>query len=99
MRLLTLSKLLLLFVFVSFVTPEPSYAQLDSETVQGSLRNISPRLINGSPYQRVEFTGESGQQLTIDALSSDFDAYLVLKDSNGTVIAEDNDGVAIVTLV
>ena len=91
MPLSKISKLLLLICFVFFATSDPSYAQLESETVQGRLRNISPRLRDGSPYQRVEFTGESGQQITIDVSSSDFDAYLILKDSNGAVIAEDNN--------
>jgi hypothetical protein len=92
MRLSTFSKVLLLFGIIFCVIPEAAYAEFDSERVQGSLESSDVRTSDGSPYQRLEFRGEAGQQITIELTSSDFDAYLILQDSNGRNIAVDDDG-------
>jgi hypothetical protein len=92
MHLSTGFRVLLLFGIIFCVIPEAAHAEFDSERVQGSLESSDARTSDGSPYQRLEFRGEAGQQITIELTSSDFDAYLILQDSNGRNIAVDDDG-------
>jgi hypothetical protein len=48
-------------------------------------------LQDGSYYQEFAFTGQAGQQIRILLESSDFDTYLILIDSAGNRIAENDD--------
>ena len=47
---------------------------------------------NGSHYDRWVVTARLGQRLVIIMESDDFDAYLLLEDQDGAVIAQDDDG-------
>lgn len=63
-------------------------------TVSGRLSASSPALDDGSHYQLWQFTGQAGQQVTIELRSDDFDAYLILADgmTPDVQIAQDDDG-------
>ncbi len=54
------------------------------QTVEGSLSETQP-------FAYYTFEADAGTVVSITLVSSDFDAYLVLLDSNGNVIAEDDD--------
>jgi hypothetical protein len=48
---------------------------------------------SGGGYQDMwEFEGRQGQDVTIEMHSSDFDSYLELRDDQGSVLAENDDG-------
>lgn len=62
------------------------------QTVRGELANATSRRRNDSTlYNSYTFTGQAGEVVEISLSSSDFDAYLMLTDSNGSVIAGDDD--------
>ena len=44
-----------------------------------------------APYQVWQFEGRRGQRVAIDLTSADFDAYLLLRDPDGYVVATDDD--------
>lgn len=46
---------------------------------------------DGSLYDAYKFSGSSGQQVTIDLESQDFDPYLILLDPAGRRISENDD--------
>src|SRR5262245_8797752 len=54
------------------------------DTIEGSLTN-------SSPSQSYTFVGDTGQAVTITQHSSDFDSYLILRDSNGNIVITDDD--------
>lgn len=63
------------------------------QPVQGALTNadcVSP--LQGRPADRYSFSGTAGQQITIQASSANLDPFLYLIDSNGKIIAADDDG-------
>lgn len=47
---------------------------------------------NASYYELYEFYGESGQQITIELISSEFDAFLFVFNAADKILAEDDDG-------
>jgi serine protease Do len=59
--------------------------------VTGILTGRDPHLRNQGPYQRWRFYGTSGQTVTIDAMSDDFDAYAQLMDPALNIVARDDD--------
>lgn len=73
--------------------PEPEITNLPSDglvygdTVQGIISN-------SLPSQQYRFRGGAGDTVTFSmaTTSGDLDAYLILVDTSGNVIAEDNDG-------
>jgi hypothetical protein len=92
MNLLNVLRTLLFSGIILCTVQEAAQAQFDSERFQGNLESSDARLNDGSPYNRLRFGGEAGQQITIELMSSDFDAYLILQDSDGRVIGKDDDG-------
>jgi hypothetical protein len=62
-------------------------------SVSGTLTMSDPVLPSDqSHYKLFTFMGQAGQRIQIDLMSSDFDAYLYLRDMNGQNIASDDDG-------
>lgn len=60
--------------------------------VTDSLTGRDPvRRGNRAPYHLWSFEGRRGQRLTVDLTSSDFDAYLVVRDPDGFTIGSDDD--------
>jgi len=53
---------------------------------------VTGRLVEGSSGDRYELRGESGSRVAIDLKSYDFDAYLVLVDSDGDEMSDDDGG-------
>jgi hypothetical protein len=62
---------------------------VESKT-EGALGSSSPVLRDGSRYGTHTFSGEASQVVSID-LGASFDTYLILLDSNGNKIAENDD--------
>ena len=61
-------------------------------SVTGTLTMSDPVLPSDqSHYKLFTFMGSAGQTVQIDLMSSDFDAYLYLRDQNGQNIAQDDD--------
>ena len=59
--------------------------------INGRLDSNSQKASSGRYYNIHFFEGKTGEQLTIDLVSEEFDTYLVLADSEGNKIAEDDD--------
>ena len=66
-------------------------AEPAQETIVDRLDHNSDRLEDGSYYNLHTFEGKARETLTIDLISDDFDAYLILVDPNGDLIARDRD--------
>ena len=64
------------------------------QTVEGQLTSSDPVGLRArkSPYHVWTLDGQRGQRLVLDLRSSEFDSYLVLRDSDGFVIGSDDDG-------
>ncbi len=74
-------------------THPPQYlAQVTTTTVTGQLDETSPKLEDGSYFNRHTFKGTAGETLLIDLVSTAFDAYLLLLGPDGTTVAQDDDG-------
>lgn len=58
---------------------------------KGSLSAGDSVLDDGSLYDAYKFSGSSGQQVTINLESQDFDPYLILLDPSGRRISENDD--------
>lgn len=84
----------ILSVFISFLLFCPT-ASAQAETLlktAGTLSETSDaRLEDGSLYDAHQFSGSSGQQVTIILESRDFDPYLILLDPDGERIDENDD--------
>lgn len=62
------------------------------QTIAGELTPNSPTLEDdGSYYEAHTLEGSAGEALTIDLISDDFDAYLILVSPTGEHIAQDDD--------
>jgi len=61
------------------------------QTMSGQLRPADPKLSDGSVYQAWTFIGRAGESVQVDVMSSDFDAYAIIQDGNGTKLAFDDD--------
>jgi hypothetical protein len=60
--------------------------------VADSLTARDPQRRSGhAPYQVWQFEGRRGQRVAIDLTSSDFDAYLLLRDPDGYLVGTDDD--------
>lgn len=51
-----------------------------------------PAILKPGREHRWEFAGQSGQVVNINMVSPDFDTFLELRDSNGAILAENDDG-------
>ncbi len=64
---------------------------LRGQTMTGQLTNSDPKLADGSPYQAWTYVGRAGEQIQVDVVSADFDAYAIIQDTNGNRLASDDD--------
>ena len=62
------------------------------QTMSGRLSPTDPKLSDGSVYQAWTYIGTSGETITVDVVSTDFDAYAIVQDGNGVKLAADDDG-------
>ncbi len=61
-------------------------------SVSDSLTAGDPRLRSRStPYHVWMLHGRAGQRLVVDLMSSDFDAYLIVRDADGRMMGSDDD--------
>lgn len=58
---------------------------------RGVLQRGDRTLDDGSLYHVYTFNGRSGQRITLNLTSNEFDTYLILLDSNGENIADNDD--------
>lgn len=54
--------------------------------------SVNGALTNDAPAVEYDFEGRAGQTITITLASTEFDAYLLLKDAGGDRLAADDDG-------
>ena len=66
-------------------------AQSQTLEERGRLERGDRTLDDGSYYDLYEIDARAGQEIRIELTSSDFDTYLILVDSNGQPIAENDD--------
>ena len=64
---------------------------MKGQTVSGQLSVGDPRLSDNSVYQAWTYIGARGERIRIDVMSSAFDAYAILEDASGKVLARDDD--------
>ncbi|MEL7038240.1 MAG: trypsin-like peptidase domain-containing protein [Cyanobacteria bacterium J06592_8] len=65
---------------------------LDGPEIRGRLDNSDSILpIDNSYYDIYSFEGEAGQQIAIEMSSQDLDPYLILLNSDGSELAQDDD--------
>jgi hypothetical protein len=64
---------------------------LRGQVVQGRLTPSDARLADNTVYQAWTFYGQAGEMVTLDVMSTDFDAYAVIQSLNGNVLARDDD--------
>ncbi|USR90058.1 DVUA0089 family protein [Phormidium yuhuli AB48] len=71
----------------------PQAVQLDGAPIRGQLGSDSNMLpVDNSYFNAYSFEGRAGQTVVLNMTSNEFDAYLILLDSNGNSIAQDDDG-------
>lgn len=75
---------LVLSLGISIIISAQTTAITPGETVEGTLDATTP-------FIDYDLTVDTASTVTITLESSDFDAYLALRDSEGTVIVEDDD--------
>ncbi|MCJ8282293.1 MAG: tetratricopeptide repeat protein, partial [Rivularia sp. ALOHA_DT_140] len=64
----------------------------DINTINGKLDSSSKKLSDKNIYYNIHnFEGKAGDKIFIELTSKDFDAYLILRDSEDNNIAEDNN--------
>lgn len=64
---------------------------LRGQTVRGRLTSNDATLADTTFYQSWTFYGQAGEMVTLEVTSTDFDAYAVIQDQNGNVLARDDD--------
>ncbi|MBI5667743.1 MAG: PPC domain-containing protein [Chloroflexi bacterium] len=72
------------------VAAEPTAAPASGTLAIGD--SVTGTLTKESPAVDYVFEGSAGQTVTITLASTDFDAYLLLKDASGDTLASDDDG-------
>lgn len=90
----TLQKLSLISVIISLpvlIGSPSAWAGTLLKTAGTLSKATDSRLEDGSLYDAHQFSGTSGQQVTIILESRDFDPYLILVDPSGERIAENDD--------
>ena len=91
MRSRFLAPAVLLLIACSHTAPVRMGAISMNGEVTGVLTSRDPHLSNEGPNQSWRFYGTSGQTVTIDAMSDDFDPYARLMDPALNVVARDDD--------
>jgi hypothetical protein len=61
------------------------------QVVQGRLTTSDARLQDNTYFQAWTYYGQAGETITLDVMSTDFDAYAVIQDPNGNALARDDD--------
>ncbi len=74
------------------VTRSSNALNLDGNAIASVLTASDNTLPDGSYYKAYQFQGEAGQSVVIEMRGNGIDPYLVLFDSTGRKIAEDDDG-------
>lgn len=69
----------------------PVKAQSNAVHQLGVLDSADPTLSDGSHFDSYEIAGSAGQRVTISLDSSEFDTFLGLLDSEGNLIASNDD--------
>jgi len=64
---------------------------LRGQVVQGRLGPSDSRLADNTFFQAWTYYGQAGEVITFDVMSTEFDAYAVIQDMNGHVLARDDD--------
>jgi len=64
---------------------------LRGQMVTGRLTLNDARLADNSLYQAWAYYGTAGETITLDVVSGEFDAYAVIQDASGNVLARDDD--------
>jgi hypothetical protein len=64
---------------------------LRGQVVQGRLTASDARLSDNTFFQAWTYYGQAGEMITLDVMSTQFDAYAVIQDMNGTALARDDD--------
>ncbi len=93
-RASALARALAAGVVLSLAAAIPARAQQQipiGTTVNGTITSSDPTLGDQSHYKLYTFAGTAGQTVQIDMTSSDFDAYLILRDQSGAQIKTDDD--------
>lgn len=71
---------------------QPTRAIAVGRAVSDSLTDADPKLRSRhAPYHVWALAGRGGQHLVLELTSSDFDAFLLLRDANGGLIGSDDD--------
>ena len=70
----------------------PIAIAMDGRTLNATLTEADKTLPDGSYYKIYQFEGKAGQSVVIEMRGNEIDPYLVLFDSTGRKIAEDDDG-------
>ena len=71
---------------------QPARTIAVGQSVSDSLSAGDPVLRSRhAPYQPWTLDGKAGQRIVIDLMSSDFDAYLILRDADGRMMGSDDD--------
>ena len=64
---------------------------LRGQVVQGRLTSGDRQLADNTFFQAWTYYGQAGEAITLDVMSTDFDAYAVIQDGSGNVVARDDD--------
>jgi len=64
---------------------------MKGQAVSGQLSLTDARLSDNSVYQAWTYIGTRGERIEVDVTSTSFDAYAVLEDAAGKVLARDDD--------
>jgi len=64
---------------------------MKGQAVSGQLSLTDSRLSDNSVYQAWTYIGTKGERIQVDVTSSSFDAYAILEDATGKVLARDDD--------
>jgi hypothetical protein len=64
---------------------------LKGQTIGGQLSLSDRRLSDNSVYQAWTYIGSRGERIQVDVMSSTFDAYAMIEDVPGKVLARDDD--------
>jgi len=75
----------------TFTLPGTVGQILKGQSVSGQLSLADPRLSDNSVYQAWTYIGSRGERIQIDVMSSAFDAYAILEDASGKMLARDDD--------
>jgi Bacterial pre-peptidase C-terminal domain len=77
---------------LTLLTGTPTLAQIQPTTLNGTLDSNSRVFTDYNGYYNIHsFEGQAGEQITIELTSSEFDSYLILRDSENKQIAEDDN--------